>query len=272
MLNLIVPLTTQKWGIQETLNVVNNSYNNQQIFVWILCEKNSAHFADVTMQKKLPENVCVDVFAANTTEDEMIFSAVKNLNGQNFAVVRSACGFFTAENLDKLIEVGQSADIAFFKSNNQAKTKIFFAEKIKTLCKKIFNIKFFDGNINFMFFSTRASTVLMETNVTAMTKINRWVCVEIKPIIANKIFTKPLKAPLKTKLLVFGFACVAVGLILLTIIFGILGKLNLLKILLLLGGFVLSMALCFHTVLRWFCFRRIGGLYCKKKTPVERRM
>lgn len=269
MLNLVVPITTQNWGIGEVLNAVSVSNFKEEIIVRFLCAKNNPKFSEISNLKTKNISASLDVFPANATEDEMVYSFLKNTENLAFVLVRSTCNFFCAEKLDSLIAA--DADIALFNNQKQNKIKTFVKEKAIKLCKNFFNINFFDGNISCMFFSSRAHKIMQETNVTALTKINRWVCVDIQTVDADILPRKPIKTPLNIKALTFLWLFVMFASVFFTIFLAVSGKLTLLKVFLLLGGFLLGAALSVHSGLRWFCYRQLGGLYCKTKMPIERR-
>ena len=47
MLNLVVPITTQNWGIGEVLNAVSVSNFKEEIIVRFLCAKNNPKFSEI---------------------------------------------------------------------------------------------------------------------------------------------------------------------------------------------------------------------------------
>ena len=265
MITLIVPLTKQKWGVEEVMFAVNNSRFAPEIQVQFLCARDYIGLKTI----QLSDNAVLDVFKNGTTEDEMVFFAVKNLENSQIILLRSGCNFFCAEKLDKLLE--QNADVAYFQQSKMPKLKVWVSDKLKKLSKYFFNINFFNGDISLMCFSNRAHKVLLETNVTAMTKINRFVLMQTATVPADIPKPNPMHVPKIVMILCIVFALFSIGGLVSAIFLGIWGKLNLLGALLMVGGVLLCSVLALYFSLKWFCFRSIGRLYCQKKQPIERR-
>lgn len=270
MINLLIPLTNKKTTLKDIFEVVKTSKFKDEIFVRVLCEKTNP-----VLKEKSKCPCTLDVFPKNTSEDSMIFATTKSLEAGELIIVRNDCKFFTTTNLDKLITSGKNEkDIVMFGKNIQKnKIKMFFSNIFQKVCDTFFNFNFFDGDLGLMYFSARAHNILRETNVTAMTKINRWASVEIEyieeDVPKSKICEKtPVSIPLKLGIYLALLLALIVG----TIFLGISGNLSLLLILLFVCLVTSLICLSVYMILKWTCFKKIGEIYSKKVDILERRV
>lgn len=271
MTNIIFSAKGKTLLQEEIVHLKQNLGKDTKLFV--LCEKRQA----VTFLQKLPEKVGIDffVFPDATAEDEMISSCIKSIeNVSPIVLIRSTSNFATLENIDILIQkIASGADLAMFRQTKKGgKVSEWFAKTYKRLCEIFFGFKFFEGNISLMAFSSNAHKILKETPVTRMTKINRWVGVDVQYVEKQSL---PKNTPIKTPLNIIAscivWACALFALLFCLIFFGVLGTLNVVSFLLYFGGVLLAGCLFSYRLLLLISHKHIGSVKSKSTTTFERR-
>ena len=135
-----------------------------------------------------------------------------------------------------------------------------------------FGFKFFEGNVSLMAFSSNTHKILKETPVTRMTKINRWVGVDIQYVEKESL---PKNTPIKAPIGLIGgtaiWATAFASFLFCLIFFGVLGTLSVVSFLLYFGGVLLSGCLFLYSILLLISHTHIGSVKSKSVSQFERR-
>ena len=264
---LVIPLCARNMPAKEIINLQKTFQNQLQIV--ILCEKN--HHILQEIPKK--SGILVDTYPVGTKEEEMISATIKTLPPQGLILVRGNCKYFNVQSIKLLLEKAQSsADIALFRAKKMGKIKGWFLKIYKKLSKFFFNFTFFEGNISLMYFSARAHLILTETNVSVLTKINRWVQMNVEYIEVDDL--PKLASPKMPIGLIVKFSSYAVwtaAMIFLLIFLPSLITLSIMMAMLLVTGALLGLVLMGYVGMQIFCHKHIGSVRVKQIELWERR-
>ena len=268
---ILVSVTTRDISIKEIESILEKT-SAKEFELKIACEKNNKLVEEFSKTKKFLFPTTLDIYPVGTVEEAMIESSVKNLPADALLLVRNDTPNFTANVIDKILNAGEIGNdvVMLKKRDKKSKIRNFFANIPNALCKIFFNFKHYDGDIGVQYFSMQAQTLLRNTNVNLMSKLNRWLALNIHYV---EMDIKPTKFPKKSykkpliKSLSYFTALVVV--IVLFIVFG--GKINwtFITTLLMLFAVILpaSMAL-FHTLDIYNVFR-VGSLHVKPEDVIE---
>lgn len=244
-----------------------------EVHLIVLTEKGSA--LAKSQNQRVGKNISVLVFATHISEDEMVSSCIKALqNVSPVVLIRGNCNFHSAENIGLLVEkVQNGADIAMFKESKKGgKFRLWLGKTYKKLCEMFFGFRFFEGNVSMIAFSLLAHKVLKETPVTKMTKINRWVGVDVQYIEKQTLpKNSPKKTPKSLLINTFVWAGALTAFLFLIIFFGISGTLSIVSFWLLFGGILLAGAFLAYRLLMLVSFKQIGSIKSKSYVDFERR-
>ena len=273
MTNIVWCVKGKNLSQENVLAMKENLKFVGEISLFVLCEKSQAQ--SLLMHSKNANGINVLVFPDQTKEDDMISSCIKSLgNVAPLVLIRSGCNFHSAENISLLIEkIKSGADVAMLKSTKKGgKIRAWFGKTYKKLCELFFGFKFFEGNIAMVAFSETAHKILKETPIAKMTKINRWIGVDVE-YIEKKSLPKntPQKAPLSMLINTFVWAGVLASTLFLIIFFAIVGTLSIASFWLLVGGILLSTCMLAYRLLVLISFKYVGNVQSKTFVDFERR-
>ncbi|MBR2220940.1 MAG: hypothetical protein IJ975_02230 [Clostridia bacterium] len=264
---LIIPLCGRNMPPQEIVSLQKNFKNRLQIV--ILCEKNHHILAELSPKC----GILVDTFPVGTTEEEMISTTIKTLPPNGVIIARGNCKYLTEQSIKMLLEKADSgADIALFRAKKMGKVKGWFLKVYKKLSKFFFNFTFFEGNISLMYFSARAHLILTETNVSVLTKINRWVQMRIEYIEVDDLpKSSPPKPPVGLIAKFSAYALWTVAMIFLLIFLPSVVKITLTTSMLIFTGALVGAVLLAYSAMQLFCHKHIGKVHAKNVELWERR-
>lgn len=268
-----MPIIKRADSLAHILQVISNTKYADQITLYILAEKNNRIIEEQeNMQTKI--NVFVDVFSIGTTEDSMIDAAIKSTDENPCIIVRDYCENFSSKYLDKLIDASfENHDIIMLK-NNQPKGKIkTFCENVaRKFCRFLFNYSYYDGDISFVYYSPLAVNILRTTNTALLTKLNRWVAIDIFYLEMNIQEAKTNnKAPLNLLGKTVMYFALFVVFFSTLIILPILVKLHLLVTILFIFLTAAMLILALYCYLKLYNYKKIGVVHCEKVEAIDRR-
>ena len=265
---LVIPLCRRNMPAKEIIDLQKTFKNRLQIVV--LCEKNHQILGEFPKRKT---GVLVDTYPIGTTEEEMISASIKALPPKGVIIARGDCNHFNTQSLELLLEKAENgADIALFRAKKTGKIKGWFLKVYKKLSKFFFNFTFFEGNISMMFFSARAHLILSETNVSVLTKINRWVQMRIEYIeVGDLPKSSPPKTPVGLIAKLSAYTLWTAAMIFLLIFLPSVVKLSTIFAMLIFTGALLGVVLLAYTGMQLFCHKHIGAVHSKNVEVWERR-
>lgn len=270
MTTVLFSITTKEVHIASLLNELEKSLYYEKLSIIIACEKSNILVQE--FEKIKPKNIKLFTYPKGTNEESMIENTLSNLEKTKFVLIRNNCDYFTLEKLDDLIQQSlMGSEIVMFKSNKKQNfLKRFFTKIMQKLCDVFFCFKFYDGDIGMQLFSEQAHSLMKYTDVTILTKINRWVALNIFYIPANFKQTvikgtdlehNSVKAIIYSSIFIFAF----VG----TIVLSFFVKIHFLVWLLLICGFVALIAMSLYATLNVYAIKHLGNLKSKKTEYIK---
>lgn len=273
MITIFLPITTRKTTLAEIVkNLKNLLYKD--IKLHLACEKNShivSEFEKIKTNDKL--KISLDIFSVGTQEESMINYVIKSIEDTNFILVRNNTKNFTTENLNKIItESLLGYDVIMLeKEKKNGKIKSFFINIANKLCKSFFNFTYYNGDIGVQYFNSVAHAILKTTNATLLTKLNRWLALNIHYVPASATTTEITSAPPKKSII---GASVFSALFILTIVFGILlplwSTISLIIIMLIISALIIEIAIGMYYFIEIYNYKKVGVLSCDKIDSIER--
>lgn len=274
MTTIFLPIITRQTSIKQLKNLVEG-VSFSDISLHIACEKNNSliqEFDKLKKNKKLP--ITLDIYPNGTKEDEMISYSFKSLPPQKILLVRDTCVNLSADNIEKLIaESILGSEIVMLTSNKKmGKTKTLIRATTIKLCKTFFNFKYYNGDIGMQLFNEQAHSIMKTTNLTLLSKLNKWVAITISYIPANITPTK-IKTPIptKTKIWTTIYTTLLIITTILIIILPIWVKIDFLGALIFIFAFIVEIALLLFKLLEIYNYKNLGNLYANNIEFIERR-
>lgn len=275
MVSVVFSVTSKKFEPQKVLDDLKNSSYYKNICVVFACEKSNdlaKNFAE--LKKNKGTKVSLFTFPNGTKEESMLENVIKNLETSNIIIVRNDCEFYSVFALDELIGKSFSGgEIVMFKSDKKINWFKRMIKKIQQkLCNLFFNFNFYAGDIGMQYFSEQAHSLLKITSPTILTKLNRWVALNVcyieknipKTVIKNKSFDKN---NIKSILYICLFVLTLVGAIVLNMFI----RINIVFWLLIGFAIVVFFAMTLYTLLNSYTIYTLGNLYVEKVDFVERK-
>lgn len=205
MTTLILSLTQKQIGLKEILDKIRD-LKPFSLNLLILCEKkhkivtefetfkqtleqkseaeetNAVNKKVKKVIKKNKENINLCAFPNGTKEESMINFGIKELPEGNFILLRNDVKEIDTILLKKMLAESQSGgDIIMVKRQKKKNIfKEFFSKIFGKIYSLIFNFNFYSGDIGVQYFSNFVRSVMKETNPTMLTKLNKWLAVNIK--------------------------------------------------------------------------------------------
>ena len=274
MITVLMPIVNRKQSFKEILEVFSGCEHSDKISLVILTEKNNKILEEITEDSPSNFPIFVDVFSVGTSEEAMISSAIKNLETSECVLIRDAATTFSSYHINKLFEgVLLGYDVVMLKPKKQAnKIKRFFQNLSKKLFKFLFGYNYYDGDIGMQYFGEQAVDILKTTNLTILTKLNKWIALSIfyvetdlKPIVFKN------KTPKNFVVSMLATSVVLVLTIFLAIFLPKLVNLNLLFGFLIFFAISAEIIFLFYDVLRIFNHKKLGVISCEKTERITRR-
>ncbi|MDD4816158.1 MAG: hypothetical protein PHQ62_03380 [Clostridia bacterium] len=273
MTTILFCVTTKKISISEIKKQIKDILKND-IGLFFACEKTNAivkEFETLKPDKHL--TIQLSTFPAGTSEESMIENTLKNIPNSNFVLVRNDADF-SVELIEKLIaESKHGFDIVMAKKTKKENfLSKFFSNISKKLCDLFFNFTFYEGDIGIQFFSEQAHSIMKSTNTTLLTKINRWIALNIKYIEFDfektNIKAKNYKNNITKTTIYFGlFVLTLVG----AIILGSFININFIGGLLLFFVYIAFIALGLRSLMDVYTIKKIGNISCENINEIERK-
>ena len=268
---ILLSVTTREITIKEIESVLKNT-TAQDFLLKIACEKNNKIVEEFSHRKKFAFPISLDIYPVGTCEEAMIENTVKNLPQDSLLLVRNDTPNFTANTIDRILAAAAVGNdvVMLKKRKTTSKIRKFFSELGDNICKMFFNFKHYEGDIGLQYFSVEAQNILKNTNVNLMSKLNRWLALDVyyveMDIKRTKFPKKSFKKPLVKSIV---YALVFVLAIALTIVFG--GKINWTFITTLAFLFVtiLSAAMSLFHALEIYNISRVGLIHFKQEDAIE---
>lgn len=273
MTTILFCVKTKKISINNIKKQLK-SIIHKDIVLHFLTEKNNEIVDEINQlkpDKTLP--VQLSIYPVGTSEESMIENGVKNLPNTKFVLVRDNANF-SADLIEKLItESLLGFDIVMAKKLKKENFfSEFFSKLSKKLCNLFFNFTFYEGDIGTQFFSEQAHSIMKTTNVAMLTKLNRWIALNInyiefdfeKTIIKNKKFENNIIK-----------ASVYLGLFVLTlagaIVFNAYIAISFIGWLVLVFACIAFLALGLRSLMDIYVVSKIGNIYCENVSVIERK-
>lgn len=209
----------------------------------------------------------INHFPASATEEDMIESEVKKMELGTFVLVRDGAGEFDINKAKNMIIAEKSGkDVVLLKRREEKnKVKAFFSGLIKKFVSLVFNFRFYEGEIGMQVFSPKALNLLKINGTANLTKLNRWIGLNVFTIEAD--VPKTIVECREKKLVtisatsfwiafVFAFAG--------SIVLGTLVKVPWLGVLGLIVVNLFTFTSALYNLLRLYSVLTIGDLYAKK--------
>lgn len=270
MINLIFSVTHNQINLKNTLDILKESLYAKQTNIIFACEKSNPLVDEI---KKSKRKLTLFTFPTGTTEECMIQNVLSELETSAFVLVRADCKFFSVQNYDKLIaESYLGADIAMFKNN---KKQNFFSRIIskfaRKLCDLFFNFNFYQGDIGMQYFGETAHSIMKNTNATMLSKLNRWVALDIRylPQAIEKTVIKVKNLEHNSiKAIVYSalFILVLAGAIVLSNFV----KISTIVWLLVAFAGIAFTCMALYSVLNYYALNKLGNLYAKNTDHIEK--
>lgn len=208
MTTIIIPLTTKEIELKEILEKIK-SLRSFNLNILILCEKKhkialefenfkrkineqskeaakekteTAKKTNKNLKKQENTNINLYTFPNGTKEDSMISFGINSLTEGDFILLRNDVKEINSDLLEKILYERQlGGDIIMAKKPRKKNfLSNFFSNIFKKLYFLIFNFNFYLGDIGVQYFSNLALSVMKETNSIMLTKLNKWLAVNIK--------------------------------------------------------------------------------------------
>lgn len=217
MTTIIIPLTTKEIELKEILEKMKSLKSFKLNFL-ILCEKKHKIVSEFekfkqkvdeqlkevvkeTSKKATKENtetskksnknlknhkekanINLYTFPNGTKEDSMISFGINSLTEGDFILLRNDVEEINVNLIEKILFESQlGGDIIMAKKPRKKNfLNRFFSNVFEKLYFLIFNFIFYAGDIGVQYFSNLTLSIMKETNSVMLTKLNKWLAVDIK--------------------------------------------------------------------------------------------
>lgn len=274
MTTVLLPITTRKNTLSDIVKIIKNSIH-KDIKLHIACEKNNkiiSEFEKIKTNDKL--KISLDIFSVGTSEESMINSVLRSIPDTNFLLVRNNTENFTTKNIDNVLTDSLLGyDIVMLqKDKKSGKFNQFLINTAKKLCKTFFNFTYYDGDIGIQFFNAQAHAILKTTNTTLLTKLNRWLALNIHYVLSDIKTTQITSSPPKKSIFwsVF-YSAFFVLTIIGAIILPLWATITLIIAMIIISAFVVEVALGLYYFIDIYNYKKVGILSCEKIDAIERR-
>ncbi|MDD3397864.1 MAG: hypothetical protein PHR96_04945 [Clostridia bacterium] len=215
MITLILPLTSKQKSLREIIDKLK-ALQPFNINLLVLCEKKhkiveefedfkkftdkkfEAEQVGISLEKNSKTkvskkknqekiNISLNIFPNGTKEESMINTSIKDLPECGFVLIRNDVKDININLIEKiLLECQSGADIIMAKKPRKKNfITNFFSKIFQKLCSFIFHFSFYSGDIGVQYFNNLALSIMKETNALMLTKINKWLAINIKYIDFN---------------------------------------------------------------------------------------
>lgn len=266
-------ITDKNTTIKEIETTLKNTIA-RDFSLKIACEKNHPIVEEFSKRKRFAFPISLDIFSVGTSEEAMIEYSVKNMPADSLLLVRNNTKNFSENTVDAILtEAMQGYDVVMLKKRGEKKgVKKFFSDIGNSLCKTFFNFKHYEGDIGIQYFSSQAQTLLRNTNVNLMSKLNRWLALNVRYVEMDIKKTKFPKNSYKKPLIKSGiYAFVFVLTLVLAIVFGVKITWTFITTLVVLLVAVTSVAMSLFHALDIYNVSRVGAIHFKRDDAIETR-